>query len=116
MKIAEISGLLCCVAYCLISLFVGSSGIRNVNRLAFPYIIEQSDFVVLDADLNSSALVVTVEETSIMCCSSGSFVSQGLFRNFCLRFANDFDSKAEEWIFAKEDIINTCKNFPTELP
>ena len=73
-------------------------------------------FLVLDADLNSSALVVTVEETSIMCCSSGSFVSQGLFRNFCLRFANDFDSKAEEWIFAKDDIINTCKNFLVEVP
>ena len=68
-------------------------------------------FLVLDTDLNSSALVVTVEETSIMCCSSGSFVSQGLFRNFCLRFANDFDNKAEEWIFPKDDIINTCKNF-----
>ena len=43
-----------------------------------------------------------------MCCSSGSFVSQGLFRNFCLRFASDFDSTAEEWVFAEEDIINTC--------
>ena len=43
-----------------------------------------------------------------MCCSSGSFVSQGLFRNFCLRFASDFDSTAEEWVFSEEDIINTC--------
>ena len=65
--------------------------------------------LLIDLELTSSALVVTVEETSIMCCSSGSFVSQGLFRNFCLRFANDFDSKAEEWVFSKGDIFNTCK-------
>lgn len=48
-----------------------------------------------------------------MCCSSGSFVSQGLFRNFRLRFASDFDSKAEEWVFSDDDLINSCMAFCT---
>eukprot|EP00794_Sanderia_malayensis_P007184 gene7184-7990_t len=61
-----------------------------------------------DYETVGPALVMTVEETTITCCSKGSFVSKGLFRNFCLRFAKSFDSTHEEWTFSPDDVMNTC--------
>ncbi|XP_025405724.1 uncharacterized protein KIAA1109 isoform X4 [Sipha flava] len=50
-----------------------------------------------------SAVVVTLESTSISACSSGSLVSKGRFIGLCLRFADDFDSSLDDW---KPDITN----------
>ncbi|XP_060850802.1 bridge-like lipid transfer protein family member 1 isoform X1 [Rhopalosiphum padi] len=50
-----------------------------------------------------SAVVITLESTSISACSSGSLVSKGRFIGLCLRFADDFDSSLDDW---KPDITN----------
>lgn len=43
------------------------------------------------------AVVVTLENTSISACSSGSLVSKGKFSNLCLRFADDFENSFDDW-------------------
>ncbi|XP_050533025.1 transmembrane protein KIAA1109 homolog isoform X6 [Daktulosphaira vitifoliae] len=50
-----------------------------------------------------SAVVITLESTSISACSSGKLVSKGRFIGLCLRFADDFDSSLDDW---KPDITN----------
>ena len=44
-----------------------------------------------------SALVLTVESTLISACSSESLVSKGHFKNFCLRFAEEFETSWDDW-------------------
>ncbi|XP_050415172.1 bridge-like lipid transfer protein family member 1 [Patella vulgata] len=44
-----------------------------------------------------AALVLTVESTQISACSSGSLVSKGRFKSFCLRFADDFETSLDDW-------------------
>ena len=48
---------------------------------------------------------------SISCCSSGSFVSTGLFRKFRLQFNESFDHMALQWIINEQELMNTCKIF-----
>ncbi|XP_025833255.1 uncharacterized protein KIAA1109-like, partial [Agrilus planipennis] len=50
------------------------------------------------------AVVVTLENTSISACSSGSLVSKGKFSNLCLRFADDFETSLDDW---KPDMTDT---------
>ncbi|XP_055893241.1 bridge-like lipid transfer protein family member 1 isoform X2 [Biomphalaria glabrata] len=62
-----------------------------------------------------SALVLTVENTQISACSSGSLVSKGKFKNFCLRFADDFGSSWDDWKPWPTDsgpVMNQC-NVPS---
>ncbi|XP_059164299.1 bridge-like lipid transfer protein family member 1 [Physella acuta] len=62
-----------------------------------------------------SALVLTVESTQISACSSGSLVSKGKFKNFCLRFADDFGSSWDDWKPWPTDsgaVMNQC-NVPS---
>ncbi|GFR82105.1 adenosine deaminase domain-containing protein 1 isoform G [Elysia marginata] len=62
-----------------------------------------------------SALVLTVESTQISACSSGSLVSKGKFKNFCLRFADDFGSSWDDWKPWPSDsgaVMNQC-NVPS---
>ncbi|XP_076117611.1 bridge-like lipid transfer protein family member 1 isoform X3 [Mytilus galloprovincialis] len=56
------------------------------------------------------ALVMTLKSTQISACSSGSLVSKGKFQDFCLRFANDFETSWDDWKpDSKEDpIMNAC--------
>ncbi|XP_035828649.1 transmembrane protein KIAA1109 homolog isoform X2 [Aplysia californica] len=62
-----------------------------------------------------SALVLTVESTQISACSCGSLVSKGKFKNFCLRFADDFGSSWDDWKPWPTDygaVMNQC-NVPS---
>ncbi|XP_010290090.1 PREDICTED: uncharacterized protein KIAA1109-like, partial [Phaethon lepturus] len=50
------------------------------------------------ADLDTgSALVLTIESTLITACSSESLVSKGHFKNFCIRFADGFETSWDDW-------------------
>lgn len=60
--------------------------------------IEQKKFVV-----------ITLENTIISACSSGSLVSKGKFVNLCFRFADDFDSCLDDWKPNNvDDMMNLC--------
>ncbi|XP_024891805.1 uncharacterized protein KIAA1109-like isoform X13 [Temnothorax curvispinosus] len=56
------------------------------------------------------AVVVTLENTSISACSSGSLVSKGRFVGLCLRFAEDFETSLDDWKPDMTDstIMNLC--------
>lgn len=56
------------------------------------------------------AVVITLENTSISACSSGSLVSKGKFSNLCLRFADDFENSLDDWKPDMTDstIMNLC--------
>lgn len=49
-----------------------------------------------DAELKS-ALVVTLESTTISASSHGSLVSKGKFNGLCFRFADDFETSLDDW-------------------
>ncbi|XP_076446239.1 bridge-like lipid transfer protein family member 1 isoform X6 [Babylonia areolata] len=56
-----------------------------------------------------AALVLTVENTQISACSSGSLISKGKFEGFCLRFANDFETSWDDWKpNSTESLMNLC--------
>ncbi|KAL7044402.1 hypothetical protein ACKWTF_001906 [Chironomus riparius] len=60
--------------------------------------IEQKKFVV-----------ITLENTIISACSSGSLVSKGKFVGLCFRFADDFDSCLDDWKpNLVDDLMNLC--------
>ncbi|XP_056152226.1 bridge-like lipid transfer protein family member 1 [Lampris incognitus] len=50
----------------------------------------------IDCD-TGSALVLTIESTLITACSSESLVSKGHFKNFCIRFAEGFETSWDDW-------------------
>ncbi|OAD56139.1 hypothetical protein WN48_04013 [Eufriesea mexicana] len=50
------------------------------------------------------AVVVTLENTSISACSSGSLVSKARFMGLCLRFADDFETSLDDW---KPDVTDS---------
>uniref|UniRef100_A0A8C1UJT4 Si:ch211-233a24.2 n=1 Tax=Cyprinus carpio TaxID=7962 RepID=A0A8C1UJT4_CYPCA len=50
----------------------------------------------IDVD-TGSALVLTIESTLITACSSESLVSKGHFKNFCIRFAEGFETTWDDW-------------------
>nr|XP_031841602.1 transmembrane protein KIAA1109 isoform X3 [Nomia melanderi] len=56
------------------------------------------------------AVVVTLENTSISACSSGSLVSKARFMGLCLRFAEDFETSLDDWKPDTTDssIMNLC--------
>lgn len=61
------------------------------------------------AEDSCSAVLVTLESTSISACSWGSLVSKGRFVGLCLRFANDFETSLDDWKpNASEAAMNLC--------
>lgn len=56
------------------------------------------------------AVVITLENTIISACSSGSLVSKGRFVGLCLRFADDFETSLDDWKPNMNDssIMNLC--------
>lgn len=56
------------------------------------------------------AVVITLENTIISACSSGSLVSKGRFVGLCLRFADDFEVSLDDWKPNMNDtsIMNLC--------
>uniref|UniRef100_A0A671NB61 Bridge-like lipid transfer protein family member 1 C-terminal domain-containing protein n=1 Tax=Sinocyclocheilus anshuiensis TaxID=1608454 RepID=A0A671NB61_9TELE len=57
-----------------------------------------------------SALVLTIESTLITACSSESLVSKGHFKNFCIRFAEGFETTWDDWKpeIRGDLVINAC--------
>uniref|UniRef100_A0A674BXF0 KIAA1109 n=1 Tax=Salmo trutta TaxID=8032 RepID=A0A674BXF0_SALTR len=57
-----------------------------------------------------SALVLTIESTLITACSSESLVSKGHFKNFCIRFAEGFETSWDDWKpeIRGDMIMNAC--------
>ncbi|XP_031778300.1 transmembrane protein KIAA1109 homolog isoform X4 [Nasonia vitripennis] len=56
------------------------------------------------------AVVITLENTSISACSSGSLVSKARFIGLCLRFAEDFETSLDDWKpdMSDNNIMNLC--------
>ncbi|XP_030565020.1 transmembrane protein KIAA1109 homolog isoform X2 [Drosophila novamexicana] len=55
------------------------------------------------------AVVITLENTIISACNSGSLVSKGKFQGLCLRFADDFETNLDDWKpSCVEPIMNVC--------
>ncbi|CAD7085829.1 unnamed protein product [Hermetia illucens] len=56
------------------------------------------------------AVVITLENTIISACNSGSLVSKGKFQGLCLRFADDFETTLDDWKPNMSDsgIMNLC--------
>lgn len=56
------------------------------------------------------AVVITLENTIISACNSGSLVSTGKFVGLCLRFADDFETTLDDWKPNMNDssIMNLC--------
>ncbi|XP_053399583.1 bridge-like lipid transfer protein family member 1 isoform X2 [Mercenaria mercenaria] len=56
------------------------------------------------------AVVLTIESTQICACSSGSLVSKGKFKGFCLRIAEDFETSLDDWKPSQDDtqVMNAC--------
>ncbi|XP_051507194.1 transmembrane protein KIAA1109 homolog isoform X2 [Myxocyprinus asiaticus] len=57
-----------------------------------------------------SALVLTIESTLITACSSESLVSKGHFKNFCIRFAEGFETTWDDWKpeIRGDLVMNSC--------
>ncbi|MEQ2177259.1 hypothetical protein GOODEAATRI_001873 [Goodea atripinnis] len=57
-----------------------------------------------------SALVLTIESTQITACSSESLVSKGHFKNFCIRFAEGFETSWDDWKpeICGDLVMNAC--------
>ncbi|XP_046874417.1 transmembrane protein KIAA1109 homolog isoform X3 [Hypomesus transpacificus] len=57
-----------------------------------------------------SALVLTIESTLITACSSESLVSKGHFKNFCIRFAEGFETSWDDWKpeLRGDMVMNAC--------
>ncbi|KAM8915679.1 bridge-like lipid transfer protein family member 1 isoform 6-T6 [Spinachia spinachia] len=57
-----------------------------------------------------SAMVLTIESTLITACSSESLVSKGHFKNFCLRFAEGFETSWDDWKpeIRGDTVMNAC--------
>ncbi|KAM7376688.1 hypothetical protein PAMP_006401 [Pampus punctatissimus] len=57
-----------------------------------------------------SALVLTIESTLITACSSESLVSKGHFKNFCIRFAEGFETSWDDWKpeIRGDMVMNAC--------
>ncbi|XP_048589365.1 transmembrane protein KIAA1109 homolog isoform X3 [Nematostella vectensis] len=53
----------------------------------------------------SAAMVLSVDEMMLSCCSSASFVSKGKFNRFCLWFPDKFDKQASDWRPSSDGII-----------
>ena len=56
-----------------------------------------------------TALLITITNTVITCCNSGSFAMSGHFRDFCIQFAEDFDHNVDNWCHDIVESINTYK-------
>ncbi|XP_037958120.1 transmembrane protein KIAA1109 homolog isoform X2 [Teleopsis dalmanni] len=54
------------------------------------------------------AVVITLENTIISACNSGSLVSKGKFQGLCLRFADDFETNLDDWKPNSNDPMNVC--------
>ncbi|XP_058888337.1 bridge-like lipid transfer protein family member 1 isoform X4 [Acipenser ruthenus] len=80
---------------------------RSIGQTKYEKKSQANHSIDLDT---GSALVLTIESTLITACSSESLVSKGHFKNFCIRFAEGFETTWDDWKpEARGDmIINAC--------
>ncbi len=85
--------------------------VRDIG-LCIPFSLDPSRFGTRqDAVENTmSAIVATVESSSISACSARSTVSQGKFKELCVRFTDDFDHFLDDWKpdHGDPNLINLC--------
>ncbi|XP_050686161.1 transmembrane protein KIAA1109 homolog isoform X6 [Eriocheir sinensis] len=63
----------------------------------------------VDSTETRDALVVTLENTIISACNSGSLVCKARFKGFCMRFAPEFETSLDDWKpDFKDHNINLC--------
>ncbi|XP_040563283.1 bridge-like lipid transfer protein family member 1 [Lepeophtheirus salmonis] len=55
-----------------------------------------------------SALVLTIQSTSISACSAHAMVCEGNFKDLCIRFTKDFNHTLDDWKPDPSDVINLC--------
>ncbi|XP_023176913.2 transmembrane protein KIAA1109 homolog isoform X3 [Drosophila hydei] len=76
--------------------------LKQVNAMSFG----SRSYQDFDA---KGAVVITLENTIISACNSGSLVSKGKFQGLCLRFADDFETNLDDWKPSSvEPIMNVC--------
>ncbi|KAK9398896.1 hypothetical protein NXF25_013865 [Crotalus adamanteus] len=83
----------------------------TVNDLGICLPITNTPQTTHTTDLDTgSALVLTIESTLITACSSESLVSKGHFKNFCIRFADGFETSWDDWKpeIRGELVMNAC--------
>ncbi|XP_075472009.1 bridge-like lipid transfer protein family member 1 isoform X4 [Ascaphus truei] len=83
----------------------------TVNDLGICLPITNAPQVNHTADYDTgSAVVLTIESTLITACSSESLVSKGHFKNFCLRFADGFETTWDDWKpeVRTDLVMNSC--------
>uniref|UniRef100_A0A8C8FWJ0 Bridge-like lipid transfer protein family member 1 C-terminal domain-containing protein n=1 Tax=Oncorhynchus tshawytscha TaxID=74940 RepID=A0A8C8FWJ0_ONCTS len=90
----------------------GFDGIRSeagASRSVGPQKYARKANHSIDFD-TGSALVLTIESTLITACSSESLVSKGHFKNFCIRFAEGFETSWDDWKpeIRGDMIMNAC--------
>lgn len=83
-------------------------GIALTTKLSLYFIFQSNHSADLDT---GSALVLTIESTLITACSSESLVSKGHFKNFCIRFADGFETSWDDWKpeIRGDLVMNACK-------
>ena len=63
-------------------------------------------------DESGDFLVLTLDQTTISACSRGAIISSGLFKGFCLRFAENFQLANSNWKptdSSSNRILNVCR-------
>ncbi|XP_041436679.1 KIAA1109 L homeolog isoform X7 [Xenopus laevis] len=83
----------------------------TVNDLGICLPITNAQQANHTADFDTgSALVLTIESTLITACSSESLVSKGHFKNFCIRFADGFETTWDDWKpeIRADLVMNAC--------
>ncbi|RXG59111.1 hypothetical protein Avbf_01112 [Armadillidium vulgare] len=65
----------------------------------------------VDSTETRDALVVTLGSTIISACNSGSLVCKAQFKDFCTRFAPEFETSLDDWKpdYRDRSIMNLCK-------
>lgn len=97
------------IKYCLLLVFHPWVGMIDVKCLLLFSTVHQANHSI-DFD-NGSALVLTIESTLITACSSESLVSKGHFKNFCIRFAEGFETTWDDWKpeIRGDLVMNACE-------
>ena len=72
------------------------------------------DSVTLKSNQDESGdfLVLTLDQTTISACSRGAIISSGLFKGFCLRFAENFQLANSNWKAtdsSSNSTLNVCR-------
>ena len=88
---------------CIIHPFMSVVFNKYISLCVHPQVSHQ-----VDSTETRDALVVTLENTIISACNSGSLVCKARFKGFCMRFAPEFETSLDDWKPDFKDHINLC--------